>query len=302
MSKWLNQIPNAARLEVEKKLDKESSDLLLTLQLNETARNPNGFPAFLQACLTDANFTKTFRRWPVTEVADLGVLEEHARQIFLEAGDISQRTEGAPGLRIHIFANTAMLGVPWQSFRIDPADDSDFTVFGEIYSFVLRSRSRALRSDRSCDYDAWRNKSEALRTRAGSQIQFAPAPPWSRTVSDELATIDGLLFFGDVFPATAAPLSNPQKVLSSAIRKGLPLASWRIASPNSASAEVCDSDACHQYMRALFDQAPLLLDAPDSLLKERRSKPWARITALFWDDDEYSRKLLTNPPENPNQL
>ena len=186
------------------------------------------------------------------------------------------------------FANPLHLGMPWQHIRIDPEEED---VFGERFSFVMRSRARYHR-DFKYDLASWRRKSEALRNRAGRDIRFAPAPPWDRNAKDRLAEVDGLLFIRVTLPVCLPSSSATCQLLGAGLRKGLPLASWRTRPIQSQEAEAfADWDGTEQELRTLFNHCPNLNEAHAQLREARKSRAWARDTVLFWDDAKSAEEL-----------
>jgi len=225
-------------------------------------------------------------RWNKIDLTDAAAVEVAAREILSGAGELSSKR--SDHLMVQVFANPLHLGMPWQHIRIDPEEED---VFGERFSFVMRSRARYHR-DFKYDLASWRRKSEALRNRAGRDIRFAPAPPWDRNAKDRLAEVDGLLFIRVTLPVCLPSSSATCQLLGAGLRKGLPLASWRTRPIQSQEAEAfADWDGTEQELRTLFNHCPNLNEAHAQLREARKSRAWARDTVLFWDDAKSAEEL-----------
>lgn len=300
IEQWLKDLPAGAMLTVRKKLDQESSDLVLTIRLNESAANPSGFPLSIRADLSDASFSSTILSWDFHDVTDLASLESQAR-LILSASDGQARRQKGTKLSVQVFANPPLMGVPWHAFRLDPEDEIDCATFGQLYPFVLRSRARLMRAAKY-DLDSWKQKAKALRLRPCSQIAFAPAPVWNdevrEEVNDKLARVDGLLLISDALDAPSLATEGLYKLLSAALRRGLPLASWPILIPG---AKRSGAASFAQDLKNLFAECGSLAETPERFRNARKSQPWARHTVLFWDDDD-ADKLLNLIGEEPSQL
>lgn len=304
ISAWLDGVPPGALLSVREKLDKESSALVLTITLFESWNNRNGFPASIHAVLSDANFTGSVRSWDCQDLQDQKNAETQARIILNEADAYVRRQKNAR-LTIQVFANPPLLGMPWHAIQVDPEDDVDCAVFGQMHSFVLRSRDR-LNNKQKYDMDSWRQKASALRNRPCNLIAIARAPVWSdatrEDVNDMLAKVDGLLLIGDLLDAPSQTTEGLYKLLKAALRRGVPLASWRVpvAGTTRPAATDIESD-----LKTLFGACSSLAQTPERFMNARKSEPWARQTALFWDDDDSESKrerLLLLMGEEPIQL
>ncbi|MHC1764722.1 MAG: caspase family protein [Verrucomicrobiia bacterium] len=297
---WLNQLPAGARLTVREKLDQESADLLLSFQLTESAGNQDGFPVALRADLTDATLSSSLLSWEISDIKDTEALETEAR-LILTASDAQARRQRGVNLHVQVFANPPLLGVPWHAFRVDPEDKIDEAVFGQLCTFVLRSRARLVR-DRKYDLASWKRKALALRKRPCATISFAPAPEWSdagkQELNDQLAQLEGLLLMSHPLAAPSAPTEGDYKVLTAALRRGVPLACWPVVLPGtqaSAGARMADT------LRGLFGQCASLAQTPAHFRDARKSEPWARQVALFWDDDDHEKYLILTG-EEPRQI
>jgi hypothetical protein len=300
IQKWLDGLPKGALYSVKKKLDEEALDLVLTIRLKESAANPDGYPAAIQADLSDVNFSSTILTWNFSDLKDAKTLESHAR-LILNAADAQARRQKGVHLRIQVFANPPLMGVPIHAFRLNPEDDDTSAVFGRFHSFVLRSRARLVGA---AEYDlhSWKDKARALSQRPCSKIEFHPAPQWqdesSEEVNDTLARVDGLLVIRDPLTAPSPATKGLYKLLSAALHRGVPLASWPIVVPGAKGAPPGGYDA---DLKKLFGECGLLAEAPERLLAARKSQPWARSVALFWDEDDTER-LLNPTGEEPSQL
>src|SRR5262249_9314448 len=144
------------------------------------------------------------------------------------------RRQSGVRLRVQVFANPPLMGIPWHAFRLDPEDEIDCAAFGQLHSFVLRSRARLMRAPKY-DLDSWKQKARTLRLRPCEQIAFTTAPTWKDEVREEvndlLAKVDGLLVISSTLDAPTDATEGLYKLLSAALRRGIPLASWPIAIP-----------------------------------------------------------------------
>jgi hypothetical protein len=300
IEEWLKNVPAGAMLNVSNKLDQESLDLVLTVLVRESAANRDGFPVSLRADLSDANFSSTILKWGFYDVKDPSTLESQARIILTAADSQARRQKGAK-LSVQVFANPPLMGLPWHAYRIDPEDEIDCAAFGQLHSFVLRSRARLTRAAKY-DLDSWKQKARALRLRPCGQIPIAKAPSWNdeirQEVNDLLATVDGLLVISDTLDAPSVATEGLYKLLSAALRRGLPLASWPIAIPGTKRNTGADFA---EDLKKLFQQCGSLAQTPEHFRNARKSEPWARHTVLFWDDDD-ADKLLSLIGEEPSQL
>ena len=287
LDEWLQRrVPAGALATVHTRLNLEKSNLVLTLLVQESALNPSGFPCSIDAHLCDGGFGTVMGRWNKIDLADAAALEVAAREILSRAGELSSKKSDY--LMVQVFANPLHLGMPWQHIRIDPEEED---VFGERFSFVMRSRARYHR-DFKYDLASWRLKSEALRNRLGRDIRFALAPPLEHHAKDRLAEVDGLLFIRDTLPVCLRSDSSSCKLLVAGLKKGLPLASWRARPIQLQQAEdVADWNEVEQELRILFDHCPNLNEAHAQLREARKSKAWARNTVLFWDDARSAEEL-----------
>ena len=300
IEEWLHEnVPPGARKTLERKLERELSDLVLTIRLNESKASPDGFPVAIHADLSDASFSSTVLRWNYHSVKDTIRLEDQARVILTEADAQARRQKGV-SLRIQVFANPPLMGVPWHAFRIDPDDDIDSAAFGDFHSFVLRSRARLARAAKY-DLESWKQKARALRQRPCCQITFSPAPAWGKDVNDTLAKVDGLLLIRDTLGTPSPATECLYKLLSAAMRRGLPLASWPIVTPGDQYTGECDRDTLEADLKKLFQECDSLAQTPERLRSARKSESWARRIALFWDDDD-TDKLLNLIGEEPSQI
>ena len=300
IQQWFETVPVGALLSVRKQLDLESSDLVLSIVLKETAAVADGFPASIHATLSDAGFSKTVLSWDFADVKDAASLEAHARLILMAADAQARRQKGI-SLRVQVFANPALMGVPFHGFRLDPDDDIDCAAFGQLHSFVLRSRARLIR-DRKYDLDSWKQKASELRRRRCGEIAFDTAPVWSDEIKEEvndiLARGKGLLVIKDTLDAPSASTNGLYKLLSAALRRGVPLATWPIpvaGSKGDAAAGLAE------HLKGLFGDCVLLNQTPEHLRNARKSEPWARHVALFWDDDDDAGELLNLFGEEPSE-
>ena len=281
---WLEQVPVGAMQTISERLSQESRNLALTIELIESTANGTGFPVSIQAFLTDAHFATTVRTWSIRDLADVPSLEAGARGL-LEDAHVAAHDQDVK-LSVQVFAKHLLMGVPWHAFRVDLDEvEGDCSEFGEYHPFVLRSRARRL-NDKNHAMQEWREKARQLRERGCAEIVFSAAPEWTsggRDVSDQLSRIDGMLVLGEPLGPFSEATKGLYQVLGMAIRKGLPLLSWPIVHP-------CES--CHtardigRGLGVLFGECGSILDTPERLRKARKSEPWARHTALFWDDDD----------------
>jgi hypothetical protein len=300
ITEWLKNVPVGAMLNVSKKLDQESLDLVLTILVRESAANRDGFPVSIRSDLSDANFSSTILKWDFHDVRDPSTLEAEAR-IILTAADAQARRQKGAKLSVQVFANPPLMCLPWHAYRIDPEDEIDCAVFGQLHSFVLRSRARLTRAAKY-DLDSWKLKAKALRSRPCGQIPIAKAPSWNdetrQEVNDLLAKVDGLLVICDTLDAPSLATEGLYKLLSAALRRGLPLASWPIAIPGT---KINVGTDLATDLKKLFQECGSLAQTPEHFRNARKSDPWARHTVLFWDDDD-ADKLLSLIGEEPSQL
>jgi hypothetical protein len=300
IEEWLKKVPPGAMLSVSDKLEKEASDLVLTILLKESAANRDGFPASIHADLSDANFSSTILSWDFHGIEDSPSLESQAR-LILNASDAQVRRQKGVNLRVQVFANPPLMGMPWHAYRVDPEDEIDCAAFGEAYSFVLRSRARLMRAAKY-DLDSWKKKVKALRLRPLEEIAFATAPVWNdekkQEVNDLLARVEGLLVINDTLDVPSVATEGLYKLLSAALRRGVPLACWFIALPG---ANLNPSTPFTDNLKKLFRESGSLARIAETLRNARKSEQWARHAALFWDDDD-SDKLLSLIGQEPSQL
>lgn len=303
IAEWLMSVPAGGRLSVNDKLDKEASDLVLTIRLREStsnaAANRDGYPVAIHADLSDANFLGTILSWDYSDLKDQASLETKAR-LILNASDAQARRQKGVSLRVQVFANPPLMGVPMHAFRMDPEDD-DSDVFGRLHSFVLRSRARLARAAKY-DLDAWSQKAKALRQRPCGDIAFERAPEWrdelKATLNDTLAQVDGLLLISDPLATPSLATEGLYKMLNAAMKRGVPLASWPVILPGDENNAPVAFDG---DLKKLFKECGSLAQTPERFLYARKSQPWARHAALFWDDDD-TDKLLNVTGEEPSQL
>ncbi len=281
---WLKVVPPGALESVREKLKKESRNLVLTIRIDETSFNPNGFPVSLHAMLTDANFTATVRSWDAQDLIDQLAIEKEARFILEWASALARRTEGE--LSVQVFANPPLMGIPWHAIRLDPEDEIDLAVYGQLHSFVLRSRARLTRSAKY-DLEGWKQKTKALRIRPCNKVAIIKAPSWTdsgrEAINDELARIEGMLLINDALGAPVQASEGLYKVLTAALRRGLSLASWPVRVTDAAGISAFQLE---KYLGELLNVPELLAKIPALFLHARKSESWARQTALFWDDND----------------
>jgi hypothetical protein len=285
---WLQKkVPAGALSTVHARLDLEKPNLVLTILVQETTFDPSGFPCSIEAHLCDGGFASTMRRWSKGDLGNAAAVEAAAFEILSAAARDAYNSKKFARLMVQVFANPMHLGIPWQHIRIDPEEES---VFGERFSFVMRSRARYDRKDIKYDLASWRQKSEALRNRAARDIRFFPVPPSDRDTKG-LADIDGLMFLRDTLPFCLPPGSATCQLLAAALRKGLPLAAWR-ARPTQSPAEAFeDWNTLEEQLTTLFAGCPNLNEAHARLREARTRNAWARDTVLFWDDAKSAEEL-----------
>ena len=63
IAKWLDAIPPGVSADVKQKLDKESSNLVLTILVKKSKEDQHGFPVSIHADLWDANFSSVVLSW-----------------------------------------------------------------------------------------------------------------------------------------------------------------------------------------------------------------------------------------------
>jgi len=291
LQKWMDdkKISPAARSTIDFRLSQESSDLLLTILLQETASSPNGFPCNVRAHLTDAYLVGTIDSWSRNEVADPPTLEEWAREVLDKAGKWAVRK--TTGLSVQVFANLPLLGVPWQYFTVDPEAPEQEKFFGELYPFVLRSRAR-YELPQKFEYQNWQAKSDALRFRLGRAIDFTPAPPLDSNAKYALAQIDGLLFFRDTVTIKFERDAAIYRLWGHALNKGLPLAAWRTCPPERTEPlTYAEWEELQKNLRELFDECPSIGNTPQRFREARSKGAWALGVVLFWDDAKSADQL-----------
>ena len=292
LEKWMDDkgILPGAHSTIDQRLSQESSDLLLTILLQETAAASDGYPCNVQAHLCDAGLVGMIDSWKPQEIADTSKLEEWARNLLTQAGGRAVRKN--TNLSVQVFANPPLLGVPWQYFPVDPkAAPEERSCFGELYSFVLRSRDRYVRPQQF-EYQAWQAKSEALSQRLGSAIDFAPAPPPDPQAKFALAKIDGCLFFRETVTTKIKPDSAIYRLWKPVLQKGLPLAAWRTCPPElTESLTPADWDGLQGKVRKLFDECPGIGKTPGRFREARSAGSLALDMVLFWDDAKSADKL-----------
>jgi hypothetical protein len=281
---WLQKrVPAGALSTIHARLDLEKPNLVLTMLVQESAFDPSGFPCGIEAHLCDGGFADTMGRWSKGDLGNAAAVEAAAREIL--SGAARHASKKIARLMVQVFANPLHLGIPWQHIRIDPAEES---VFGERFSFIMRSRARYHRDDIKYDLASWRLKSEALRNRAARDIKFFPVPTSDRDAKERLADIDGLMFIRDTLPFCLPPGSATCQLLAAALRKGLPLATWRIQSSAEAFE---DWNTLEEQLTTLLAGCPNLTEAHALLREERTRNAWARDTVLFWDDAKSAEEL-----------
>ena len=290
---WLkNNVPVGTRTTLERRLEREKSEMVLAIQVIETALNSNRFPASIQAFLSDADLASPIMQWSRLNIADAAAMECEVRAIINDAA-AKARSSKDVAITVRVFANQPLLSVPWHTFLVDPSDE-DCDSFGELHSFVLGSRARLMRTDYQYDFDTWKSKSSELGARLGTAIPVLTAPPWNaQTVEktkDWLAKADGLLLIRDVMTAD----SGSTRLFRSALRKGQPLATW-LTGPEDGTHDV------EAEIRKLLDSCQSVDDSPKKLLAARKSEAWARQTVLFWDSHQSGEELLALFKE-PSQL
>jgi hypothetical protein len=290
---WLKaNVPVGTRTTLERRLEREKSEMVLAIQVIETALNPNRFPASIQAFLSDAELASPIMQWSSPNIADVAALECEVREIINDAA-AKARSSKDVAITVRVFANQPLLSVPWHTFAVDPADE-DCDSFGQLHSFVLGSRARLMRTDYQYDFDTWKSKSLDLGARSGSAIPVLAAPPWSdQTVEktkDWLAKAEGLLMIRDVMTAD----SGCTRLFRSALRKGQPLVTW-LTRPEDGSHNL------EEEIRKLLDACQCVDDSPKKLLAARKSEAWARQTVLFWDSHRSAEELVALFKE-PSQL
>jgi len=290
IEEWLESVPAGALLSVREKLDLESSDLVLSIVLTESAATPDGFPVSIHAVLADQNSSTSVLSWDFPDLKEAASLEANAR-LILNAADAQARRQKGICLKVQVFANPAMMGVPWHAYRLDPEDDIDCAAFGQLHPFVLRSRARLIRAQKY-DLDSWKKKASSLRRRPCSQIPFAMAPAWSDEVTEEvndmLAKVEGLLLIKDTLEAPSVATRGLYKLLNAALRRGLPLATWPI--PVAGKRTDAGADLAG-HLKDLFRQCGSLDQTPEHFCNARKSEPWARQVVFFWDDDNADKLL-----------
>lgn len=304
IAEWLQKnVPEGARLTINKALDLEAADLVLTVVLQETALNPGGFPVAIHADLSDASFTRKIMQWDFHDLQDYVSLETELRSI-LNASDAQARRQKEIELRVQIFANPPLMWVPWHALQIDPDDEIDSTTFGELHSFLLRSRARLAQASKY-DLSSWKAKAKALRQRRCSQIEFEQAPAWrneeKKGVNEMLAKVDGLLFFPEILEAPSPSTEGLYKLLTAAMRRGIALASWPVIVADEQNNSKYDPDEFARNLKKLFEACDWLPQTPDHFREARKTESWARQTALFWDDDDADR-FFNLLGEEPTQL
>lgn len=296
---WLGKIPVGARATVKKKLEGEASDLVLTMWLKESTSSPDAYPVSIHALLADASFSNEILTWDEPDLASAELLEAQAR-LILTASDAQARRQKNVRLRVQVFANPPLMGVPIHAYLVDPGDRDDPSEFGRFHSFVLRSRARLLGAPKY-EIDTWKQKAQILRQRPCGQIKFQPAPVWSDDrrieLNDRLAEVDGLLVIRDPLAPPSSATEGLYKLLTAAMKRGVPLAIWPVVVAGGKDDPAPDLD---RDLRDLFKDGDFLAQTPERFLIARKSKPWARHTALFWDDDD-TEKLL-NLAGEPTQL
>jgi hypothetical protein len=293
IQEWLaREIPEAGRAEIRQTLDKEQKELALVCVLTESTLDSSGLPVALNAYLCDAGFSAVVRTWSTLAIPSRPSLEDELRQVLVAGRSLALKQK--VGLTIHVFANPPLLDVAYHALRVDP-DDEDCSSFGDLHPFLLRSRARLIRNEKY-DLESWQTKVEALRAQPANAVSFHPAPAYGPTARDELAKIDGLLSIREVLASTAdGPPPSVLKLISTALKRGLPLVTWRTAPPKDD-----DWQASERRMRDLFDVCPFVADVPERLRDERRSEPWAREIVFVWDDDN-TAALLARVTEEPHQ-
>jgi vWA-MoxR associated protein C-terminal domain/Caspase domain len=299
IEEWLESVPAGALLSVREKLDLESSDLILSIVLTESAATPDGFPVSIHAVLADKNFSTSILSWDFPDLKEAASLEVNAR-LILNAADAQARRQKGISLKVQVFANPAMMGVPWHAYRLDPEDDIDCAAFGQLHPFVVRSRARLIRAQKY-DLDSWKKKASSLRRCPCNQIPFAMAPTWSDEVTEEvndiLAKVQGLLLIKDTLDAPSVATRGLYKLLNAAFRRGLPLATWPI--PVAGKRADAGADLAG-HLKDLFGQCGSLDQTPEHFRDQRKSEPWARQVVFFWDDDD-ADKLLNLLGKEPSQ-
>jgi hypothetical protein len=216
-------------------------------------------------------------------------LEKACKEILLKAKQLASKEKA--NLTVQVFANPPMLCVPYHSLPIDWQEEDEPMVFGEQCTFVLRSRAR-LTEDERYDLESWRLKVKSLTEKGCQSIALEPAPEWAKGVGDKLAKVDGMLVIRELLELNA---TNPQKLLNIALRKGLPLLTWRTDPPPNA-----DWTEFDKSLKSLLANCASVDQAPSRLKERRKSEPWARQTALFWDAGD-DPAFLTEMIEDPAQ-
>jgi hypothetical protein len=111
-----------------------------------------------------------------------------------------------------------------------------------------------------------------------------------------------LLLINDTLGAPPLTKSGLCKLLTVALKKGVPLATWPIELPgDEKNPGTLFEENLKENLEKLFHECSLLAQTPERFRNARKSQPWARRTALFWDDDD-NDKNLNFLGEEPSQL
>lgn len=280
LQQWMKSVPQAGRQQVENDLNAEKSDLVLAVMLME-AQSEDGFPAEVRACMTDVDCTRPVKQWPaagegVPSLTEFAELQAEVLRIMRDARSLA--FEQDVGLAVQIYANPPLLALPYHALPFNPRSPKDYRVFSQVHSVVLCSRARLQRTDQNYDLDSWRAKLKCLKERKGSELLIRHAMGWNEDVQNEVAQVDGLLVIRDVVGFKR----SEQDLLEGALLCGLPLISWRVEAP-------ADWDDFENSLTAQFQRLASLRGATEFFRDLRKAQPWARKTALLWDDGEYER-------------
>jgi hypothetical protein len=275
---------------VDLRLAQEHADWVLAVLLQESMSTPDKsaagvspFPANVSAVLSDTSFTHIVNIWKPVDTSDASALRSAIRDIYVNAQARASKLKKQ--LEVQIVANPVLFPVPYHTAPIE--DDEPAIIIGESVPFILRCRDRNLHRS-AYPADPWRQKTQALK--ALPKVPIHRESAFHEKLGLSLGGYSGLLNIAA--PLDGAPgLPTPiLRVITLALKKGLPLITWRCCEPDNA-----DWDAFEVELQKLLANPVPQLAAKLSAL--RASNDWARNTVLLWDDADALPQSLMEEPE-----